>query len=115
MRLCLRCCVFVDPVDVGAGKHRVECGGQRGHPRRGNPLILQGFTPAAEPGPAAPASTAEITAGGLLAYRWWPAAATTIADVLSATGSAVCTVSVPAKLNVGLAVGPRQPDGFHPI
>jgi 4-diphosphocytidyl-2-C-methyl-D-erythritol kinase len=25
------------------------------------------------------------------------------------------TVSVPAKLNVGLAVGPRRPDGFHPI
>ncbi|MFL6164059.1 MAG: 4-(cytidine 5'-diphospho)-2-C-methyl-D-erythritol kinase [Jatrophihabitantaceae bacterium] len=35
--------------------------------------------------------------------------------MLSATGSAACTVSVPAKLNVGLAVGPRQPDGFHPI
>jgi 4-diphosphocytidyl-2-C-methyl-D-erythritol kinase len=30
------------------------------------------------------------------------------------TPSAV-TVSVPAKLNVGLAVGPRRPDGFHPI
>jgi len=25
------------------------------------------------------------------------------------------TVSVPAKLNLGLAVGPRRPDGFHPI
>jgi len=25
------------------------------------------------------------------------------------------TVSVPAKLNVGLAVGPRRPDGFHSI
>lgn len=25
------------------------------------------------------------------------------------------TVPVPAKLNLGLAVGPRRPDGFHPI
>jgi 4-diphosphocytidyl-2-C-methyl-D-erythritol kinase len=29
--------------------------------------------------------------------------------------TAVPAVSVPAKLNVGLAVGSRRPDGFHPI
>src|SRR5581483_10556048 len=33
--------------------------------------------------------------------------------VLPPTGP--ITVSVPAKLNLGLAVGPRRPDGFHPI
>src|SRR4051794_6229954 len=86
--------------DVGAGKHRVECGGRW------------------PPSPRQPANPTRQARRVVTGSRFLDAAGqaerpTSIADVLVPT--AAPAVSVPAKLNVGLAVGPRRPDGFHPI
>ena len=84
--------------DVSAGKHRVECGGRLGHPRRGNPLILQGRSAWQHSDPG----IAGRTARG--------------ADYIGERAHPVRRRRLGAgEVELGLAVGPRRPDGFHPI